>query len=657
MGWSNWKIAWDGDERRPEGVIPTDLLPCDSFMYKYVIHKDFPISAAPVARQFQGLLTNHIDKYYKESIYMYWTAFTTEIPGSGLCFFSLMYDNRKEKRVFYKWMNIENLSGTPYFDKIQKEQTLLFEFTKQELNEVALNNITHKSFFTATAGNQNVAKDLLKDEYLEIVDCPDTSYKDKKFLIVSNDGYGKVVVDNGGIDLTKLPNDTKFRIKPKYAWVEIGKKEKNEYTWYGEEKYSFSGDSGFVLTSAISGIYTAQDRVMLDGEWFSNIINIHLPQGSRIWIDQHTAGIPFLGPRWAVYWIRTTKRDYEKISAIKKKDCYVYLIAYTDDNGNLCLKEIDRDKRRSRVIVVDKSARYVFPNVVQFDWLDLWLVSQREEDLYVSTDFSRAQKLRYLERYKDEVDDRKMSYLTARSIRYPICILAENELFLICKGWKGDGKLHKFLFHIGTKDDLKDTVDLFGNYPLKNKVKLQYLGDLSSVLNTSLTLPSSRKPSLTEFTNEYKQFGVDFCESTYELLLWFLFSNKVYIFKSSLTSNIAYYVNEIDIETLYYHQKRYKDNLCLVFSDRNDKNKLFYAILQYSDFHKAEEIEVGDDGKIAVKIDKEIKYNSYNELPSDVKPPIDMLCDESTNELLIATFDNIWVRKADFKEGWEPILK
>jgi|GEM_PF-5542075 len=655
MGWSDWKIAWNGDERRPEGVIPTDLLPCDSFLYKYAIHKDFLISSVPTAKQFQGLLTNHIGKYYKESIYMYWTAFVSGI-APGLCFFALMYNDNKEKRVFYKWMNIEGLTFTPYFDKIQKEQTLLFEFTKNELNEITPNSITLKSAFTATAGNQNVAKDLLQDEYLEIVDCSDKSYKYKKFLITSNDGYGKVIIDNVNIDLTKLPNDTKFQIKPKYAWVEIGRKEGNKYFWYGDEEYSFSGDSGFNLTSAISDIYTPADYVMLDGEWFSNIINIHLPQGAQIWIDQHTAGIP-LGPRWAVYWIRTTKRDYEKISAIKKRNCYVYLISYVDDKGDFCLREINRDKRESRVIVVDKTTRHVFPNVVQFGWLDLWLISQREEELYISTDFSRTQKLRYLEEYKEVVDNRKMCYLTSKDIRYPICILAENELFLICKGWMGDGKLHKFRFYISGGDSVKDTVNLSGNYPLKDKIKLQHLGDLSNTLDTSLILPSSRKPSLTKFTDKYKLFGVDFCESTYELLLWFLFPDKVYIFKSSLTSNVAYYVNEIAINTLYYYQKKYEDNLCLVFSDRSDKNKLFYFIIQYSDFHKAEEIKVEDGGKLYVKVNGEVKYNNYNKLPDDIKPPIDVLYDESTNELLVATPNNIWVRKMDSKVGWVPILQ
>jgi len=394
--WTDWVMAWDGKEERPEGVIPDKVLPCSSWMYKYVIHLELILSSSSATQDWHGFLTHHVGKKYKETIQPVWR--TTFCPP--FCVFQYLDD--KEKRIFYKWMNLKNLNNE-YKDYIQKEQILEFKelIIKNTVesgidckvdflaHDISKKNTLYSTSFISTGGVQNVARDLLIGEELEIKECSIDILQGKKFEIIANDGFGnitvrEIIVNNKVYYLNDLPLGTKLSLTCKYGWVEIGIHEAGKYNWYGPEKYSIYGE-GYFISSGITGISLSLSSIPLDGELGSPMIDVPLQRGDRIWIDQHNIGIPSLGKRGAVYWVRS-RLTAPGLKAIHKKDCFT-LLASVVNNGALYAKEIgfksDGSGWHYQNTLIDGSMTYNFPSVIQTKDLDLHFTVESSGKIYI----------------------------------------------------------------------------------------------------------------------------------------------------------------------------------------------------------------------------------------------------------------------------------
>ena len=401
MAWkdSTWKIAWDGRMENPVGHISDDQLPCTAFVYKYVVHKEiylggWLVEGSPV-NDYKGVLTHHIGTYFKETIYPTWRS-TIFSFGFGLVFWTLQYMDNKELRVFYKWLLLEDLPEV-YQDKIQDRQTLVFNLEIGENCEIKDAYTLYSGSFNASPSNQNVYPDLLVGEKIYCM------YQGKEicFTVSSNDGKGNVICrgyktdDNEEIVLTDLSVGTELTLEVSHAWVEIGiygERRKDdgtvegvpgEYTWWGDERYSFNGVPYFNMTSSIYGMYTAGDYVMLDGELGSPIINASLPENSTVCIVEHSIGIPFIGPRWAVYWFKTLA-ETPGISITRKKDCHTFIIAYTEE-GKLFAREVGFSALENTYVYKDiqissndDTTQYTQPLVFQDYTLNIHFICQGE---------------------------------------------------------------------------------------------------------------------------------------------------------------------------------------------------------------------------------------------------------------------------------------
>lgn len=398
--WTSWEIVWDIKEERPESVIPDKVLPCSSWMYKYVIHLEFFVTGTGT-KDYHGFLTHHIGKKFKETIQPVWRMYTA---GGILQGYVLQYLDNEEKRIFYKWMNLENLNNI-YKEHIQKEQTLEFNelIVKDEIEDegkdckINLNaqtvfekNTLYSTLLKPTAGMQNLARDLLVGEELEIKKCSINILQGKKFEIIANDGFGNItvreIVVNGKVYyLNDLPLGTKLSLKCKYGWVAIGNYEKGEYYWYDTEKYSIYGTGYFADLTNISGISTGLSTKPLDGELGSPIINVPLQRGDRIWIDQHNIGIPGIGKRGSIYWIRSRLAS-PGLGVIHKKDCFTLLTAMVN-NGTLYAREIglksDGSGWHYKNTLIDEDKTYNFPSVIQTKDLDLHFTAEANGKIYI----------------------------------------------------------------------------------------------------------------------------------------------------------------------------------------------------------------------------------------------------------------------------------
>jgi hypothetical protein len=314
---TRWQIVWKGSDPVPYGVISQNQLPCNRWQYRYVISAQLVASAAiSGAQEVSGTFTIHIGKCYKERVLMKWMnmnmfypAAPVSIPGLGLVYWVIYYLDDKEVRTFYKWMKLDDLPEV-YKDKVQKEQSLEMNFVVGENCAIEGDKLS-SNLLAATAGVQNVAEGLLEGE--KIV-AESGEYKGLELTITANDGFGNAWLKLEGVQIingkqiTSIPNfsvGTALKCKVTHAWVEIGKKEKGKYIWYGTERYNFSGDSYFVMTNAPYGMYPEGMVVPLSGEWGSNIINVYLPTRAKIWLDEHTIGIPGLGKKGVAFWFRS----------------------------------------------------------------------------------------------------------------------------------------------------------------------------------------------------------------------------------------------------------------------------------------------------------------------------------------------------------------
>jgi len=312
------------------------------------------------------------------------------------------YLDNQEKRIFYKWMNLKNLNNE-YKDYIQKEQILEFKelVIKNTIesgidckidflaHDTSVKNTLYSTSFISTGGVQNVARDLLIGEELEIKECSTDILQGKKFEIIANDGFGnitvrEIIVNNKVYYLNDLPLGTKLSLTCKYGWVEIGIYEAGKYDWYGPEKYSIYGE-GYFISSGTTGISLSLSSIPLDGELGSPMIDVPLQRGDRIWIDQHNIGIPSLGKRGAVYWVRS-RLTAPGLKAIHKKDCFT-LLASVVNNGALYAKEIgfksDGSGWHYQNTLIDGSMTYNFPSVIQTKDLDLHFIVESSGKIYI----------------------------------------------------------------------------------------------------------------------------------------------------------------------------------------------------------------------------------------------------------------------------------
>lgn len=282
------------------------------------------------------------------------------------------------ERIMLKGM----LSDT-YMPLLQEEQTLDFTFIVNE-NCIINGKELSADMLSATPSNQNVAHGLLVGEKLYVIDSSNPEVIGNSYTILSNDGGigsndGKIVCN---ASLNELPNGTVLKLLVTYAWVEIGGRysgkivaynldteadaqevanfwrdkgvvvnvyhesnwiwqgllkwppwkkvtkwrvvtrtnmDKLEYTWYGEHQYSFNASSTFIYGLPTTGsLYVA-------GEWQSRMVNVAIPKGTRLHIDQATIG--FGTNR---YFSIRTRIASGKISSIKRNDCFIYANLYID---------------------------------------------------------------------------------------------------------------------------------------------------------------------------------------------------------------------------------------------------------------------------------------------------------------------------------------
>jgi|GEM_PF-4893871 len=334
-GDSTWKIVWDKSYPAKNAPIDASQLPASSWQYRYAISTFISIMLPfPFSVQL-GTFTIHIGKVYKEKVLMTFAAAAMSVPP----FVFWAITTYKDERTFFKWMNIEKLPDI-YKDKIQNAQILEFNFKKMDVGIVVKKDsngsitetyIGSENLFKATALRQNVAKDLLVDEEVEIVTCPGKSeYEGLKFRIIKNDGLERVWIDwktkdrNGNdveVDFTTLSLNTVFRIKVKHAWVVIGKYAPREgYTWYGSEKYNIAGSSYFNMEGDISGIYPVGYDIQVFGDWVSPLISVYLPQGSEFWVDERIMLGVEVGHRYAIFF-RSILKKLGKIRPFLARTC------------------------------------------------------------------------------------------------------------------------------------------------------------------------------------------------------------------------------------------------------------------------------------------------------------------------------------------------
>jgi len=658
MGWSKWETCWKGDEKNPTGVIPKELLPCDYYQYRYAIRTEIDLSSLEgnVYKEFTGILTNHIGKSYKETIYptflfVYVPYPLIPFPYSTLFYFTLQYLDYKEKRIFYKWLELNNLEEA-LKDKVQKEQTLLFNFKKSEVkidktpSNLFVESQNNKFYiesdlFSATAGNQNVAKDLLEGEEIEILNG---DYVGKKFEIRSNDGKGKVYfdpkdIDTGAeIDFQKLPDDTQFKIKPKYAWVAIGETIGGKFSWYGNERYSFEGEAGFVFETPIMGLFSSL-TVPFVGFWYSNIINTMLAPGDQVWIDQHNLGIPGLGPKYAYYEIRTTEADRQRVCGIRKRDCYVYLLSYIDNKGYLKVleKSIDVNTHSSKTRIINlggKEGKYRFPNVSQFPWLDLFFAVQNEFNTFLYLDFSRLN----LEKTPDSAG---LEPLILKDFIEPFFVDMGDELVMLCR--KKDEYIYAYKVSFTTTE--AKSVIPEGYWQSTENLTLYELSNVSKILEEQYFEGTQR------FSHDYNMWGATYSNNSNEVRLWFKYGNRIQEYKANKSFSIISYIRTIKGILSFFWEKQVPKGIVMVYSFPENKNQLYYAFLPYDLSIYETIIDVNKKDKIVVKKseNEKVEYD-VETLPKDIKPPIDIISIEARNvrELIIANKDGFWKREAEW---------